>query len=108
MFSSACCFTEFKARIDLVPRSHNYINVINKLGCILLLESCGTMVKLNNACIINFNYTVLVYGPFLTYEWAILDVAVGRFGPGYGPFLPFAWAVFALCVGRFGSWAVLV
>jgi len=36
---------------------------------------------------------VLVYGPFLTYEWAVLDVAVGRFGPRYGPFLPFAWAV---------------
>ena len=51
------------------------------------------MVKLNNACIVNFNYTVLVYGPFLTYEWAVLDVAVGRFGPGYGPFLPFALAV---------------
>jgi len=38
-------------------------------------------------------YTVLVYGPFSTYEWAVLDVAVGRFGPGYRPFLPFAWAV---------------
>jgi len=35
----------------------------------------------------------MVYGPFLTYEWAVLDAAVGRFGPGYRPFLPFAWAV---------------
>ena len=37
--------------------------------------------------------TVLVYGAFLTYEWAVLDVAVGHFGPGNGPLLPFAWAV---------------
>jgi len=36
---------------------------------------------------------VLVYGPFLTYEWAVLDIHVGRFGPGCGPFLPFARAV---------------
>jgi len=42
---------------------------------------------------LNVNVLVFVYGPFLTYEWAVLDVAVGRFRPGYGPFLPFAWAV---------------
>jgi len=47
-------------------------------------------VQQNNKLNVN---VVLVYGPFLTYEWAVLDVAVGRFGPGYGPFLPFAWAV---------------
>jgi len=36
---------------------------------------------------------VLVYGPFLTYEWAIwmqlwavLDLAMGRFCPSRGPF----------------------
>jgi len=36
---------------------------------------------------------VLVYGLFLTYEWAVLDVAVGRFGHPRGPF----WFM-----GRFG------
>ena len=50
---------------------------------------------------------VLVYGPFLTYEWAVLDVAVGRFGHPCGPFWTWLWADFVLRVGRFGSWAVL-
>jgi len=50
----------------------------------------------------------LVYGPFVTYEWAVLDVAVGRFGHPRGPFWTWLWAIFALHVGRFGSWAVLV
>jgi len=36
---------------------------------------------------------VLVYGKFLAYQWAILDVGMGHFKSGYGPFLPFAWAV---------------
>jgi len=72
--------------------------------CRLLLDYCKNVVhwwmcgdiivwlgvQQNNKLNVN---VVLVYGPFLTYEWAVLDVAVGRFGPGYGPFLPFAWAV---------------
>ena len=47
-------------------------------------------VQQNNKLNVNL---VLVYGPFLTYEWAVLDIHAGRFGPGYGPFLPFAGAV---------------
>ena len=52
--------------------------------------------------------TVLVYGPFLTCEWAIWDVAVGHFGHPRGPFWAWLWAVFALCAGRFSSWAVFI
>ena len=63
---------------------------------------------MHNLLYLNLPSTVLTYGPFLTYEWAVLDVAVGRFGHPRGPFWTWLWAIFALHVGRFGSWAVLV
>ena len=63
---------------------------------------------MRNLLYLNLPSTVLVYGPFVTYEWAVLDVAVGRFGHPRGPFWTWLWAIFALHVGRFGSWAVLV
>jgi len=44
----------------------------------------------------------------MTYDWAVLDVAVGHFGHPRGPFWTWLWTVYALRVGRFGSWAVLV
>ena len=43
---------------------------------------CGNTIvwlgaQQNNKLNVN---VILVYGPFLTHEWAVLDVAVGRFG----------------------------
>ena len=58
----------------------------------LILQSIGHSGYIENLWAV-LVWAVIVYGPFLTYEWAVLDVAVGRFVPGYGPFLPFVWAV---------------
>jgi len=38
-------------------------------------------------------YGLFCSWPFLIYEWAVLDIHVGRFRPGCGLFLPFAWVV---------------
>jgi len=54
---------------------------------------CGDIIVWLGVQQNKLNVVVLVYGPFLTHEWAVLDIHAGRFGPGYGPFLPFAWAV---------------
>jgi len=66
---------------------------------------CGRTKKLWAFLVV---WTVLVYKPFLTYEWAILDVMLGCFGHPHGLFWTELWAIFALRVGRFSSWAILV